>query len=129
MERPMLAEQLVGEARARHPRGMNRRERIVLGVSALLFLAAAVAIAALVPSERDFQPLLLVGLVAAYALISRVRFEFGNWFVVPEPLVFVPLVLLAPLPLVPLLVALAATPGLRSARCSCWPGSPRASPR
>jgi HD domain len=104
----MLAEQLVGEARARHPRGMNARERRVLGISAGLFLLAAVAIAAFLPSERDFQPLLLVGLVAGYALISRVRFEVGNWFVVPEPLVFVPLVLLAPLPLVPLLVALAS---------------------
>ena len=104
----MLAEQLVGEARARHPRGMNPRERSVLGVSAALFLLAAVAIAVFMPSEREFQPLLLVGLVAAYALISRVRFEVGNWFVVPESLVFVPLVLLAPLPYVPLLVALAS---------------------
>jgi HD domain len=108
MESVMLAEQLVGEARARHPRGMNPRERGVLGASAALFLLAAVAIAVFVPSEREFQPLLLVGLVAAYALISRVRFEVGNWFVVPESLVFVPLVLLAPLPYVPLLVALAS---------------------
>jgi HD domain len=104
----MLAEQLVGEARARHPRGMDPRERGVLGISAALFLVAAIAIAALIPSEREFQPLLLVGLVAGYALISRIRFEVGNWFVVPESLVFVPLVLLAPLPLVPLLVALAS---------------------
>ena len=104
----MLAEQLVGEARARHPRGMDARERGVLGISAGLFLVAALAIAAFIPSERDLQPLLLVGLVAGYALISRVRFEVGNWFIVPEPLVFVPLVLLAPLPLVPLLVALAS---------------------
>ena len=108
MESVMLAEQLVGEARARHPRGMNPRERSVLGASAALFLLAAVAIAVFLPSEREFQPLLLVGLVAAYALISRVRFEVGNWFVVPESLVFVPLVLLAPLPYVPLLVALAS---------------------
>jgi HD domain len=104
----MLAEQLVGEARARHPRGMNARERRVLGISAGLFLISAIAIAALLPSEREFQPLLLIGLVAGYALISRVRFEVGNWFVVPESLVFVPLVLLAPLPYVPLLVALAS---------------------
>ena len=108
MESVMLAEQLVGEARARHPRGMNPRERSVLGASAALFLLAAVAIAVFMPSEREFQPLLVVGLVGAYALISRVRFEVGNWFVVPESLVFVPLVLLAPLPYVPLLVALAS---------------------
>ena len=62
------------------------------------------------PNERDTQPLLLVGLVIGYAFISRVRFEFGNWFVVPEALAFVPLLLLAPLPFVPLLVALAGRP-------------------
>ena len=112
----MLAEQLVGEARARHPRGMDARERRVLGISAALFLVAAIAIAALLPSEREFQPLLLVGLVAGYALISRVRFEVGNWFVVPESLVFVPLVLLAPLPYVPLLVAWRRC-------CPCCPSS------
>lgn len=108
----LLAEQLVGEARARHPRGMNSRERKVLGISAAAFLVTAAAIAAFLPSEREAQPLLLVGLVAGYAVVSRVRFEFGNWFVVPEPLVFVPLVLLAPLPWVPLLVALAAVVSL-----------------
>jgi hypothetical protein len=104
----MLAEQLVGEARARHPRRMNPRERGVMVASAGLFLLSGIAIALLLPSEREFQPLLLVGLVAGYALISRVRFEVGNWFVVPEALVFVPLLLLAPLPYVPLLVAVAA---------------------
>jgi HD-GYP domain-containing protein (c-di-GMP phosphodiesterase class II) len=106
-ERLMLAEQLVGEARARRPRRMTSRERLVSGVSAGAFLLAALLIAAFMPSERDVAPLLLIGLVGGYALISRVRFEFGNWFVVPEPLVFVPLVLLAPLPFVPLLVAAA----------------------
>ena len=100
----LLAEHLVGEARARHGRGMHPRERLVLGLSGGLFLLAAFLIAALLPSERDADPLLIVGLVVGYAVLSRVRFEFGNWFVVPEPLVFVPLVLLTPLPLVPLLV-------------------------
>ena len=104
----MLADELVGEARARHPRGMDARERSVLGASAGLFLLAAVAIAVFMPSEREFQPLLVIGLVAGYAIVSRVSFEVGNWFVVPEALVFVPLVLLAPLPYVPLLVALAS---------------------
>jgi hypothetical protein len=106
MER-MLAEELVGEARARRPRKMTMRERMVSGISAGAFLIVAIVIAAFLPSERETGPLLLIGLVGGYALVSRVRFEFGNWFVVPEPLVFVPLVLLAPLPLVPLLVAAA----------------------
>jgi hypothetical protein len=104
----MGAEELVGEARARHPRRMNSRERTVLGLSAATFLCAAGLLATVLPSEREAEPLLLVGLVLGYALISRVRFEFGNWFVVPEALAFVPLLLLAPLPYVPLLVALQA---------------------
>jgi HD domain len=87
---------------------MSSRERTVVGASALAFLGTAVLLAAALPSERPTEPLLLLGLVLAYALISRVRFEFGNWFVVPEGLAFVPLVLMAPLPYVPLLVALAA---------------------
>ena len=104
----MGSEQLVGEARARRHRRMSARERTVLGLSATAFLIAATLIAVLVPSERETQPLLLVGLVLGYALISRVRFEVGNSFVVPEALAFVPLLLMAPLPYVPLLVGLAA---------------------
>jgi hypothetical protein len=104
----MGSEELVGEARARRHRRMSARERTVLGLSATAFLIAAALIALLVPSERETQPLLLLGLVLGYALISRVRFEVGNSFVVPEALAFVPLLLMAPLPYVPLLVGLAA---------------------
>ena len=103
----MGSEQLVGEARARRPRRISARERTVLGLSATAFLIAAGVIAMLVPSERETQPLLLLGLVLGYALMSRVRFEVGNTFVVPEALAFVPLLLIAPLPYVPLLVGLA----------------------
>jgi HD domain len=103
----MGAEELVGEARARRPRRMSSRERMVLGLSALAFLFTASVVAMVVPSERETEPLLLLGLVLGYALISRVRFEFANWFVVPEGLAFVPLLLLAPLPYVPLLVGVA----------------------
>ncbi|MGH2848535.1 MAG: hypothetical protein ACRDL0_21445, partial [Thermoleophilaceae bacterium] len=87
---------------------MSSRERRVVGLSAAAFLCTAGVLATVLPLERETQPLLLLGLVLGYALISRVRFEFGNCFVVPETLAFVPLLLLAPLPYVPLLVALAA---------------------
>jgi HD-GYP domain-containing protein (c-di-GMP phosphodiesterase class II) len=108
MREVMGVEELVGEARARRPRRMSTRERTVLGLSATAFIGTAALLAALLPSERETEPLILVGLVLGYALISRVRFEFGNLYVVPEGLAFVPLLLLAPLPYVPLLVALAA---------------------
>ena len=67
----MGSEQLVGEARARRPRRISARERTVLGLSATAFLIAAGVIAMLVPSERETQPLLLLGLVLGYVPKSR----------------------------------------------------------
>ena len=84
---------------------MAPRERIVLAVSAVCFLAAAIAIAALVPNERDTDLAVIVGLVIGYILVERVRFEFGGYYGTAEQLLIVPIALLVPLPLVPLLVA------------------------
>jgi HD-GYP domain-containing protein (c-di-GMP phosphodiesterase class II) len=98
------AEQLVGEARARRERRMATRERMVLGVSASAFLLAAFAIASFVPVHRPADWPLMAALVIGYAIVSRVRFEFGNYYVAPEQLLIVPMLLLAPLPYVPLLV-------------------------
>jgi HD-GYP domain-containing protein (c-di-GMP phosphodiesterase class II) len=97
----------VGEARERRTRGLAPRERGVLSVSALAFLAAAVGVAAVVPNERAVDIVLVAGLVLGYSLIGRVRFEFGGLYGTPEQLLIVPMALLAPLPAVPLLVALA----------------------
>jgi HD-GYP domain-containing protein (c-di-GMP phosphodiesterase class II) len=77
-------------------------------VSALLFLGAAAAIAILVPDERSVDPAVTVGLLLGYALALHVRFEFAGYYGSPEQLVFIPLLLLGPLPLVPLLVATAS---------------------
>ncbi|MEJ7789552.1 MAG: HD-GYP domain-containing protein [Thermoleophilaceae bacterium] len=104
----LLSEQLVGEARERRQRRMSRRERAVVSTSAACFLLLAIAVAAFLPSEREIDPVLMGALVAAYVVVSRVRFEFGNGYVVPEQLVYVPMLLLTPLPYVPLLVAGAA---------------------
>jgi hypothetical protein len=84
---------------------MAPRERIVLALSAALFLAAAVAIAAFVPNERDTDLVVIVGLAVGYVLVERVRFEFGGYYGTAEQLLIVPIALLVPLPLVPLLVA------------------------
>jgi HD-GYP domain-containing protein (c-di-GMP phosphodiesterase class II) len=108
----MLAEQLVGEARVRRAQPMPRREAIVCGASAAAFLVVAAVLANVLPSERDADPLVVLGLVAGYALVSRVRFEFGDTYVVPEQLVFVAMVAIAPLPLVPLMVAAGAVIGV-----------------
>jgi HD-GYP domain-containing protein (c-di-GMP phosphodiesterase class II) len=101
-------EHLVGEARERRKQKMDARERVVDSVSALVFLAVATAIAIFVTDERNPDVLLVVCLVLGYAVVSRVRFEYGDLYMSAEELVFVPLLLLAPLNLVPLLAALAA---------------------
>jgi HD-GYP domain-containing protein (c-di-GMP phosphodiesterase class II) len=103
----LLAEQLVGEARARRARSMDARERTVVAAFAVLFAVAATITALVVPSERETSAALVLGLLAAHAAVSRVRFEFGNGFVVPEQLVIVPMLLLGPLPFVPILIATA----------------------
>src|SRR5919109_959301 len=108
----LLAEQLVGEARARRARSMDARERAVVAAFSALYCVAAVLIAVLVPSERDVSPLLVVALLIGHAAVSQVRFEFGMGFVVPEQLVVIPMLLLLPLPWVPVLIAAAGALGL-----------------
>jgi HD-GYP domain-containing protein (c-di-GMP phosphodiesterase class II) len=103
----MASEQLVGEARERRARSMDVSERWVFLVAAVLYALAALAIALLIPNERDVDFWVVAGLVIGHAAVSRVRFEFGGGYVVPEQLVVVPLMLLGPLNLVPMLVALA----------------------
>lgn len=104
----LQAERMVGEARVRRARRMPKRETIVRGLSGSAFFVVALVLAAALPSERESDTLLIFGLIAGYALVSRVRFEFGDMYVVPEQLVFVPMLALAPLPLVPAMVAAGA---------------------
>ena len=86
---------------------MESRERLVTSISAACFLATAIAIAIFVPDERGVDPVLTAGLIVGYALLLRVRFEFGGGYASPEQLAFVPLLFLGPLGLIPLLVAVA----------------------
>ncbi len=108
MAQMLVAERMVGEARVRRSRRMPQRELIVRGLSAGAFLLVAVLLATELSSERSADGMLVLALVAGYALVSRVRFEFGDTYVVPEQLLFVPMLALAPLPLVPIMVAAGA---------------------
>jgi HD-GYP domain-containing protein (c-di-GMP phosphodiesterase class II) len=108
----LLAEQMVGEARVRRARQMPQRELTVRGASAAVFLLVALAFAVALPSAREADPLVLISLVLGYAVVSRVRFEFGDTYVVPEQLIFVSMLAVAPLPLVPAMVAAGAVLGL-----------------
>ena len=100
-------ERLLAETRERSRRGLARRERWTNAGFSVTFLIAAAGLALLAPAERGLDPLLAGLLVIAYAVFARVEFSAGAGAVVPTQIVFVPLLLLAPTPLVPLLVACA----------------------
>ena len=84
---------------------LRGRERLTEAISSFAFLATAVAMAVLVPPERAFDAPLAVALVAAYALLARVRFPIGYGFTIPTQIVLVPMLFLVPIGSVPLLVA------------------------
>ena len=96
---------LVGAARERHANPLVSHERFAALVVASSFVLAAAATLAVVPWEPSASPVLIVTLVALSAVMSRVEFEIGHGYANPQQLVFVPMLLIAPLPLVPVLVA------------------------
>jgi putative nucleotidyltransferase with HDIG domain len=100
-------ERLLAEARERAGRRLARREGATYAGFSAAFLIVAGALALVAPAERALDPLLAVVLVLAYAIVARVEFSAGAGTVVPTQVVFVPMLLLAPTPLVPLLVACA----------------------
>jgi HD-GYP domain-containing protein (c-di-GMP phosphodiesterase class II) len=98
-------QQLLEEAENSPPRRLSGRERVVEWATAIAFLAAATAMAVLMPAEGSFDPWLAVALVGGYALASRIRFSDGAGYTVPTQLIFVPMLFLLPTTLAPLLVA------------------------
>jgi putative nucleotidyltransferase with HDIG domain len=90
---------------ATYPEPLRGRERVTEALTAAAFLGTAAAMAALIPSDRSFDPLLAVALVVTYAVMARVRFPIGHGFTIPTELVLVPMLFLVPIGSVPLLVA------------------------
>jgi putative nucleotidyltransferase with HDIG domain len=101
-------EDLIAASLERRNRDMVRRERFGHGLFAVGFLTAAGLFAALAPAERAFSPGLALALVLTYAVLASAEFSTGAGYAVPTQVVFVPMLLLAPTPLVPLLVAAGA---------------------
>ena len=101
----MDLEQLVGEAREREPEPLPQRERLVVGISALGLLTATAGVAAILPEDRHASVLTVVLLTVLFAVATRVEFEIGRVHAVPVQLVLVPMFFLAPIEIVPLLVA------------------------
>jgi HD-GYP domain-containing protein (c-di-GMP phosphodiesterase class II) len=97
--------ELVEQARAREAHRLAGRDRIATLALAGLFAATAAALAVRAPARTPVQWPLILALAAAFALAARIQFEVGIGSAVPTQVVFVPLLLLAPLGWVPLLVA------------------------
>src|SRR3954469_24098761 len=94
-----------------YPQPLRGRELLVELIAAGIFVAAAAAMAAFIPSERSLDVPLPPALLATYALLSRVRFPIGYGFTVPTQVVLVPMLFLLPLGEVPLFVAAGLLPG------------------
>ena len=100
-------ERRIGESLERRRRKLDRRELLGTLLFACGFLAAAVALAVLAEPARHLSIPLAVAFVAAYVVADRIEFSTGAGYAVPSQLVFVPMLLLLPTPLVPLLVGAA----------------------
>src|ERR671934_606865 len=97
-------DRLVGDARERHPRPMDARERTVVWALSIAYAGAASAVAFAVPWNRHPSVWVVAALVLLFAAVSSITFEVGSVTAVATPLGLVPLLFVAPLPLVPLLV-------------------------
>jgi len=91
----------------RREQPLERSEFLGTLVFAVGFVVAAVALAVLAEASRELSVPLALAFVAAYAIADRIEFSTGAGYAVPSQLVFVPMLLLLPTPLVPLLVAAA----------------------
>lgn len=99
------AVRLVQETRERVVSKLDARDRIASFLLGGAFLAAAIPFALLHQSARSPSVGIVLALVAAYAIASRVEFEIASGSVVPTELVLVPMLFLLPVGYVPLAVA------------------------
>ena len=105
-----VAEDLFEARRPAVTRRLSREERRTETVAAALFAVSAAVLALAQPG--DVQNALSAGLlVLCYALVRRVRFQFGPGLIRPTQLVFVPMIFLMPAAWVPALVGLGSVLG------------------
>ena len=105
------AERLLTEKLESRTRALPARELATEAALAALSLLAAIALAALAEPARAASLPLILAFAALYAALSRVEFRLGDGMILPTQLLFVPMLLLLPTPLVPLLIALAHAAG------------------
>jgi HD-GYP domain-containing protein (c-di-GMP phosphodiesterase class II) len=98
-------QRVIEERRMRRLQRLARRELWSFAIFAGGFLAAALALELLLPSERAPGAGAVILLVAAYAAAFRLDFEIGTGSAVPTELILVPMLFVLPVGLVPLAVA------------------------
>ena len=98
-------QRVIEERRARRLQRLARRELWSFVVFASGFVAAAVLLALLVPSDRQPGVGAVILLVAAYAAAFRLDFEIGTGSAVPTELILVPMLFVLPVGMVPFAVA------------------------
>src|SRR4029079_14627202 len=81
------AQRVIEERRARRLDRLARRDRATSFVSVAAFLVVAVALFALIPSERSPSFLTVALLIGAYALAFRLDFEISSGSAVAAPLI------------------------------------------
>jgi HD-GYP domain-containing protein (c-di-GMP phosphodiesterase class II) len=96
-------ERRLADGFARAMRAPAAREACGHGLFAVAFMVAAGALALFVGADQALSPALAVAMVLALAVAARVEFSAGACYAVPTQVVFVPMLLLLPTPLVPLL--------------------------
>jgi HD-GYP domain-containing protein (c-di-GMP phosphodiesterase class II) len=99
------AQRVIEEQRARRLDRLARRERLSLLVSAGAFLACALLMVGLMPTDRSPGPVAILLLVGVYALAFRLHFEISTGSAVPTQLVLVPMLFVLPTGIVPIAVA------------------------
>jgi putative nucleotidyltransferase with HDIG domain len=102
-------QRLIEETLERRGDALPARERAVEALFGVAFLVGAVALAVFAEPARPFSLLLAIAFVVVYTAVAHVVFTLGDGYMVPTELVFVPMLLLLPTPLVPLLVAASTT--------------------
>jgi HD-GYP domain-containing protein (c-di-GMP phosphodiesterase class II) len=98
-------QRVIEEQRARRLHRLARREVWSFAVFAGGFLAVAILMAALLPSQRSPGVAAVFVVIAAYAAAFRLDFEIGSGSAVPTQLMLVPMLFVLPAGFVPLAVA------------------------
>ena len=102
---------LLVDARARMPRGLTRQERLVELTIGATFVAAAILLALLVPTDRSLSWSVALLATVVLAIASCVVFEVGASYTMPTQAAFVPMLFVLPPELAPAFVAAALTLG------------------